>query len=1097
MDPHGAGAPRRGSTQSYRAFSVEDAQQELDNDRVASSSSSARHRPPSSSRRRSRQRVETRPSIAEVHFTDDPAVGAGSTPILESHLHVHHHHGAGGLPGDGLTYDDVEPVVSPTGAEQPEDVDGDDSGSTLIQTTDNDDEFDDTSDTASIESFTLRERQDAINETHPFGIRIWKPALYKKDRSVQRLAEGDIHSTPGKKVTFLVQFGNYAYSILFGVPLFIITQLGACFCLGLFSWSASAREYGRTLYELGNYLLYPFGKFVQLEQDEQYALEDEGEGRSIGEYEEWRTGADRGRLFFGPTPRRQTRSKQRSSLDPISEQDHLLGEASDSEPLLGHEAGSSSVVGSISSDLEDGLPIHTKRRLFGRGNWTIGRVMFYFWFYFLVYPAMLIVASICWFMVFAIPMARVNVHLCKHLRKRPLALSFHRDGPVTRSNQEADRNSTILLCTYRAFGLNYYKYTVDGTNVVLMNLMFIVFLTIFDQFVLERLLGPTTFITTPGVIFVLALSSIIPLAYFIGQAVASISAQSSMGMGAAINAFFSTIVEIFLYCVALKEGKGRLVEGSIIGSILAGVLVMPGISMCSGAIKRKTQRYNPKSAGVSSTMLLFAIIAVFAPTLFYQIYGSYQLFCVPCGAREDPVNGATCRRCQFFLDPLTNDAFYRSAVKPFSYICAVLLFVSYSIGLWFTLRTHAAMIWQSPGSAPAPNPATSTDTGAVNTIVVDGTSDGTTNSGGITTTVLAVNDNLSDDYAAGGMSDNEGGSVNTTFKFKIPTILGGHTPDVPQSVPLRTLSAESTTSTTLLPTVEPMTAKPALQVRSVGELPVKKATAVTSGASYTTGPMSPNNSGSRRGSLRNFLRRGNSNTAGTGKQSVKAAAGPTAEEEAAGADANHGGAASGGHDAPNWSKAKSAVVLLGATVLYAVIAEILVDTVDVVLDSVAIDEKFLGITLFALVPNTTEFLNAISFAMNGNIALSMEIGSAYVLQVCLLQIPALILFSAFTISGTESMRDYAFTLVFPRWDLVVVVLCVFLLSYIYAEGRSNYFKGSILLLSYIAVMCGFWYSGQTGEAQLSSIGNSDGMIVPPANHLGAGPVLIIPGYQFM
>jgi Ca2+/H+ antiporter len=32
--------------------------------------------------------------------------------------------------------------------------------------------------------------------------------------------------------------------------------------------------------------------------------------------------------------------------------------------------------------------------------------------------------------------------------------------------------------------------------------------------------------------------------------------------------------------------------------------------------------------------------------------------------------------------------------------------------------------------------------------------------------------------------------------------------------------------------------------------------------------------------------------------------------------------------------------------------------------------------------------------MNGNIALSMEIGSAYALQVCLLQIPALVLFSA-------------------------------------------------------------------------------------------------------
>lgn len=32
--------------------------------------------------------------------------------------------------------------------------------------------------------------------------------------------------------------------------------------------------------------------------------------------------------------------------------------------------------------------------------------------------------------------------------------------------------------------------------------------------------------------------------------------------------------------------------------------------------------------------------------------------------------------------------------------------------------------------------------------------------------------------------------------------------------------------------------------------------------------------------------------------------------------------------------------------------------------------------------------------MNGNIALSMEIGSAYALQVCLLQVPALVLFSA-------------------------------------------------------------------------------------------------------
>lgn len=50
-------------------------------------------------------------------------------------------------------------------------------------------------------------------------------------------------------------------------------------------------------------------------------------------------------------------------------------------------------------------------------------------------------------------------------------------------------------------------------------------------------------------------------------------------------------------------------------------------------------------------------------------------------------------------------------------------------------------------------------------------------------------------------------------------------------------------------------------------------------------------------------------------------------------------------------------------------SEILVGVVDVVLDGSGLDEKFLGITLFALVPNTTEFMNAISFALNDNITL--------------------------------------------------------------------------------------------------------------------------------
>lgn len=123
--------------------------------------------------------------------------------------------------------------------------------------------------------------------------------------------------------------------------------------------------------------------------------------------------------------------------------------------------------------------------------------------------------------------------------------------------------------------------------------------------------------------------------------------------------------------------------------------------------------------------------------------------------------------------------------------------------------------------------------------------------------------------------------------------------------------------------------------------------------------------------------------------------------------------------------------------------------------------------------------NAISFAMNGNIALSMEIGSAYALQVCLLQIPALVLFSVIyaTFWEPSELLKHSFksvhtlidnksvlltdicSLIFPQWDMVSAILCVFLLSYVYGEGKSNYFKGSILVLTYLVVVIGFYLSG--------------------------------------
>lgn len=833
------------------------------------------------------------------------------------------------------------------------------------------DDNDDVASITSTETFTLRERQDAINITHPFGIRIWKPAVYKKIRSVQRFAEGEIHSGPTREVSWLVWLGNIIWSFTFGIILLLVCWVGALVFRVFFFWNRSVTLYSRTLFLIGKYLFFPFGVSVQLRQDENYLLEDTGEGRTVAEYQEWQTHDSR-RLFFAPDL--NTNNSQNNENNSVTESN------SDQDT-----SSSSNQTEHLRSDSNDTASPDFRRKLrfFGRGDWNLGRIVFYLWFYVVVYPLILIISLICWLGVFSIPMGKVTGILSYHIRRHPLALSF-RPASTLRNLPPTEYSNSILLCTYRALGIRYYKYTIDGTNIFIVNMVAIVPLVIFDYFFLYEYLKINMFFTDPLFIFIMSLVAIVPLAYFIGQAVASISAQSSMGMGATINAFFSTVVEVFLYCVALSQGKGDLVEGSIVGSIFGGILLLPGLSMCFGAIKRKTQRYNPKSAGVSSTMLLFAIIGAFAPTIFYQIYGTYEVRCLECSdiyitaakltANED------CQRCHFYQAPLGNDELYAEIIRPFSAICASLLFVSYMIGLWFTLRTHAAMIWQTPTSAE----------------------------------------------------------------------LHGHTIQ-----PL--IAAGSGTVTSFLP------------IHSAN--PPALSTAVSTGAGATQ---------------EGITSRSKSNTAKKDASSQLTPVAPVPITSLGDPPVIHladpnlavavGADNGGGHDAPNWSRTKSTVILLGATFMYSLIAEVLVDTVDGVLKSVDISEKFVGVTIFALVPNTTEFLNAISFAMNGNIALSMEIGSAYVLQVCLLQIPALVAYSMFFEPIFPNITDFMFTLVFPRWDLLMVVFCVFVFSYIYAEGKSNYFKGSILVLSYLVVMVGFYFTGMTDEAGISQLSASFSLI---------------------
>lgn len=556
------------------------------------------------------------------------------------------------------------------------------------------------------------------------------------------------------------------------------------------------------------------------------------------------------------------------------------------------------------------------------------------------------------------------------------------------------------------------------------------------------------FLTSRALIFVMSLLSVIPLSYFIGMAVASISAQSSIGMGAVINATFGSVIEVILYSIALTQGKGHLVEGSIVGSLLAGVLLMPGVSMCTGAFRTKEQKFNAKSAGVTSMLLIMAFIGTLAPTLFYQIYGSFQLICDGCPT-DGNSNPWTCQFCYYKHPDPVDDPFYQSTVKTLMYFCAVILLLSYLIGLWFSLRTHASQIWQNPQQLlqhmDFPSQSGQNRLSVYHRLLpgIHGQSTqrfshSLQHKPSIVTTVDSVPESRSLTPTHSSFIAPQNQSQSATSSTQLPASSSGRRISYANPPVIQTQGL-----TPLMETVDHAIKDTGLQPTS---LP----------ANMTTDDFTRAVAVATVSALRHQQHHSRS------PARVRISA--TELEAAAGGH--------GGHDAPSWSRTTSASVLLACTALYAIIAELLVDVVDVVLDGSGIDEKFLGVTLFALVPNTTEFMNAISFALNNNIALSMEIGSAYALQVCLLQIPAMVAFSAWY--APEKMGSVAdtFTLIFPRWDVVVIILSVFLLTYTYIEAKANYHRGSILILSYLVLISGFFFAPKQSDLE------QDGLTIP-------------------
>jgi Ca2+:H+ antiporter len=106
-----------------------------------------------------------------------------------------------------------------------------------------------------------------------------------------------------------------------------------------------------------------------------------------------------------------------------------------------------------------------------------------------------------------------------------------------------------------------------------------------------------------------------------------------------------------------------------------------------------------------------------------------------------------------------------------------------------------------------------------------------------------------------------------------------------------------------------------------------------------------------------------------------------------------GGALSQGHAEATWSFGRSAMVLVVAALFVAWLSEILVSTVEPVVESLGITEFFLGVILIPVVGNVAEHLVAVQAALKNNMNLSLAISFGSSMQIALFVAPLLVFVS--------------------------------------------------------------------------------------------------------
>jgi Ca2+:H+ antiporter len=154
-------------------------------------------------------------------------------------------------------------------------------------------------------------------------------------------------------------------------------------------------------------------------------------------------------------------------------------------------------------------------------------------------------------------------------------------------------------------------------------------------------------------------------------------------------------------------------------------------------------------------------------------------------------------------------------------------------------------------------------------------------------------------------------------------------------------------------------------------------------------------------------------------------------------------------DGEHWSQGKALGILVVATLVLAVMSEVVTDALEPTSEQLGLTPVFSGIILLAGAGGIGEIISAVRFARGNNMDLAIEASVGSSIQMILLAVPLLVF--AAPLLGVEM------NLLFTPVEVLAIVLTTVGIRNLVSDGRSTWIEGLMLLALYLMLAIGFFY----------------------------------------